>query len=792
MVARFARIVATISVVLSATSYSTPVSAQISAGIAQAPPLMVKSAPQGQEQRGFSESELSALKPIASLLSAAIQDPEKLANMMERRRQGAEPFQEGFSRSFPVHKVLIGRSQILEKRSPVSYAGGKLVIRSGAARWVAAVEVADAAALRIGLKHLVLPPGSTLWTYSDSGTVRGPLGREVVGPEGTAWLPRVQGPRAYVEVRVPEAALEDGESASFDLSSVVQIFPSPKALTDCNFDATCVVIPAMLANLKKAVAYLEYVVGGGGYSCTGTLVNDKVSSLTPYLLTAHHCFSDQSAASSLTAYFFYQTSSCSGTAPPISTLPSASGSTLLATNSASDFTFVRLSGLPGGYSYYLMGWTTVAPQSGEKLYQVSHPQNQPQNYSDENYASSGGITCSDFPRPNFLYGNAVVGTNLGSIEHGSSGAALVDSAGHIVGQLYGPCHYDSWDWCSYSTFYYMDGAFATTYPYISQWLDPSVAPPTATTDSATNIGQTSATFNATVNPNGSSTTVYFDYGGTSNYGASITYGSVGSGTSNLYPAQSVSGLLCGTTVHYRVRATSSGGTSYGSDRSFTTTACSPNPPTVTTNAPTNIGQTTATFNATVNPNGSSTTVYFDYGGTASYGASITYGSVGSGTSNLYPAQSVSGLLCGTTVHYRVRATNSGGTSYGSDRSFTTTTCAESCDSAGVSYKTIATAQVYGACRQLTVGPSVTISSTGVATLESGETVVLLDGFQVASGGSLIVRTCGHSLCSSGSALAQSCHSCVTAVCTQDSYCCSNSWDSYCVDEVGTICGLTCP
>jgi hypothetical protein len=52
--------------------------------------------------------------------------------------------------------------------------------------------------------------------------------------------------------------------------------------------------------------------------------------------------------------------------------------------------------------------------------------------------------------------------------------------------------------------------------------------------------------------------------------------------------------------------------------------------------------------------------------------------------------------------------------------------------------------------------------------------------------------CAHGGCATGVALANGCDPCVTQICAADSYCCNNNWDSICVDEVGSICGRTCP
>jgi hypothetical protein len=60
----------------------------------------------------------------------------------------------------------------------------------------------------------------------------------------------------------------------------------------------------------------------------------------------------------------------------------------------------------------------------------------------------------------------------------------------------------------------------------------------------------------------------------------------------------------------------------------------------------NIGEATvagATLNATVIPNGLSTTLHFDYGTTTSYGSTSTFGDVGSGISGLGIGLPISGL-----------------------------------------------------------------------------------------------------------------------------------------------------
>ena len=54
------------------------------------------------------------------------------------------------------------------------------------------------------------------------------------------------------------------------------------------------------------------------------------------------------------------------------------------------------------------------------------------------------------------------------------------------------------------------------------------------------------------------------------------------------------------------------------------------------------------------------------------------------------------------------------------------------------------------------------------------------------------NACAHDLCDEGVALDAACDdSCAADICAVDAYCCNNSWDSICVDEVSSVCGRTC-
>jgi hypothetical protein len=94
------------------------------------------------------------------------------------------------------------------------------------------------------------------------------------------------------------------------------------------------------------------------------------------------------------------------------------------------------------------------------------------------------------------------------------------------------------------------------------------------------------------------------------------------------------------------------------------------PPAVVTTAATNITPTSATLNGTVNANGASTTVNFEYGLTAAYGNTVPgVPSPVTGSIVTPVSAAISGLIPNTVYHFRVTGTNIAGTSYGDDMTF---------------------------------------------------------------------------------------------------------------------------
>ena len=445
-------------------------------------------------------AERAAMVPASMLPPAESTVPEEIVAIREWNASGREPMRNGFKRTLPDVIELNGNAYAAAK-SGVSGADASAPIRAGrgvsaqsdhgTTIWSTVVQVEKAHRLRLHLENCVIPDGAVLWVYGQGETPIG-FGRELLDDKGGLWTPSTHGDTVWLDVEMPA-----GAPVSFTLREVLELVDvnaaavNPEDSPTCLIDSVCVTSATFdaIANVHRAIAHLEFVTSGGGAVCSGGLLNDRSSSGTPYLLTANHCFSDQTTASSVDAYFDFTTTSCNGSFNG-STAPHTHGATLLASSMTSDFTLIKLNSIPSGR--YFLGWDTTPPSAGTLLHRVSHPVPAttifPQMYSNTNVNASvpmctfaGGAVAA---RPNFIYSSA----NQGGIYGGSSGSPSILAGGYVVGQLLGTCPtssaVDPKAGCDPGNSI-VDGAFSTTYNTIAQFIDPSGASPVCTANATT-------------------------------------------------------------------------------------------------------------------------------------------------------------------------------------------------------------------------------------------------------------------------------------------------------------------
>lgn len=389
------------------------------------------------------------------------------------------------------HKLVAGVTREVGARIDLSGLGDEAGVRRmayGAARtsdagrvWTGTAVSPGAYGVRVHFTGVDLPRGSALYVYNADGAAFGPYtGR---GPNGTGdfWSNMVVGDTAFVQLRQPAGA----PPAAFDIAGVGHVDRellgvNPQAGTLCTFNAECVesaacTTSAAVADAEDGVAHIQFVSGAFIFICSGGLLTDTDTATNiPYFLTANHCISRGSEASSMEAFFFFEATQCGGGCyNPDGVVPSTLGASIVATSSTSDYTLMQLAqAAPAGAVF--MGWnaTAVANSNGTPLYRISHPQGAPQGYS-EHIVDTSKPTCQSWPRGNWIYSRDV----LGATEGGSSGSPVVNGAGQVVGQLSGGCGFNVNDVCDTASNATVDGAFAAYFSSVSQFLDPSGDPP---------------------------------------------------------------------------------------------------------------------------------------------------------------------------------------------------------------------------------------------------------------------------------------------------------------------------
>jgi uncharacterized protein (TIGR02145 family) len=192
--------------------------------------------------------------------------------------------------------------------------------------------------------------------------------------------------------------------------------------------------------------------------------------------------------------------------------------------------------------------------------------------------------------------------------------------------------------------------------------------PTLTTSAVTLITQTTAISGGNITSDGgvevTARGVCWSTHAVPTISDSKTINGTGSGSFT----SSITGLTGNTTYYVRAYATNSEGTAYGQEISFRT---SPVLPQVTTDAPSATGTATGTGGGNVTNDGGAAITARGVCWNTSPNPTVANSKTSDGTGTGTFVSSITGLLANTTYHVRAYATNSVGTSYGSDLVFTT-------------------------------------------------------------------------------------------------------------------------
>ena len=537
----------------------------------------------------------------------------------------------------------------------------KFVNPDGSQIIVLIVKSSGASGVGVHFRNFALADGEEVYVYgaATDSIVFGPFTDKGPWGSGEFWSGTVDGDTVVIEFyKKPN---ENGQGFEiFEISHILaeldwRLRSNEPEVLNCEVDASCYGDPE-----KNAVARILFN-DNGPHVCTGTLLNNVAQDWTPYFLTANHCVNSQAVAQTVEAYWFYQTTSCNSGVLR-SWIHSPPGANLLATQGSNDFALIRLqNNAPGGA--FFSGWTSVAQPIGTSVFGLHHPDGYtPPTITSYLRRATGSIMVTNAycPASGLVDGYGISWTS-GTAEPGSSGSGLFTSNGHYLvgvvscGPIPPTCNSP---WASYSK-------FANFYPQIRQYIY-SGAPSAPIANPATFVASYSfrANWRSVIGAMGYSLDVATNNSFT-NYVTGYHNLNVGNALS-----QSVAGLSPSTTYYYRARAYNGNGTSGNSNVVSLTTLPPTGRPVVITNPATLIMSHSAELHGAVDPHGLSTTVYFQYGRTISYG-NRTPNQTKTGNNYQNVAANISGLTAHTTYHFRIVGTNIVGTRYGGDRTFIT-------------------------------------------------------------------------------------------------------------------------
>ena len=395
--------------------------------------------------------------PPNSISIGAISNEKKSAETDVDSRPGT-PRKIGFGRDIPQLGSLTDTATRLKWQNTPQ--GGKIAAIS--------ITSPQATGIRLGILVRRMPTEATFRFYSQGSEVAYEIaGKEIMesiqrnldagdnsDAARTYWSPYVEGEETTLEIELPLDISPDTleiaiPSVSHFFFGVLRAAPGEKIskigqAASCEIDVSCY---SEWSPESKSIAKITFVDSGSSYLCSGTLLNDAASSGTPYFLSANHCTTNQTIASTLQTFWFYRSAACNnGTLNP-DFQTRTGGATLLYGNQITDTSFMQLNKLPPAGALYA-GWSANTPELYAHVVGIHHPQGDLQKISFGRFQSFQDCTAIDPITDTYqcTFANKDNGKFLdvaytsGITEGGSSGAGLfetINNAHYLIGQLRG-------------------------------------------------------------------------------------------------------------------------------------------------------------------------------------------------------------------------------------------------------------------------------------------------------------------------------------------------------------------
>ncbi|WP_339694042.1 T9SS type A sorting domain-containing protein [uncultured Roseivirga sp.] len=354
-----------------------------------------------------------------------------LAQVLQEEQDNLSSVAPRFGKGFKVDlKLKDGQWENVE--------GGRL--------WTLGISSENAYSINLIFNEFYLPKGAEFYMYNDENTMLyGPYTFSDNRKNGRLSTDLIKGASITLELFEPtEVQGQTKISVERVVHGYVNMFEqsgSPGVIDTCHIDVNC---PEGDPFKDQSDAVAMILTGYGERFGTGTLINNTGSTLKPYILTAFHNMdegtkviprdlllsqAEKDAAEDWVFRFQYKSPSCDG--GDDFNFITYNGSTFRSGWAYTDFLLVEMDQVPNIHVNYA-GWSrgTLPASSSVGLH---HPRGNVMKLAKDFQAATSVAETALGPDLNFWQTT----WELGRTEPGSSGSALFNQDGLIVGQLLG-------------------------------------------------------------------------------------------------------------------------------------------------------------------------------------------------------------------------------------------------------------------------------------------------------------------------------------------------------------------
>jgi len=352
--------------------------------------------------------------------------------------------------------VLLRTSVIIPADLHLGNAGEWLVLPDSIKIWRLTIKAPDAIAVMLYYDRFFIPDGGKLFIYNADRTHLLGAYTSKTNPGDRKFATEfVAGDEIILEYNEPLSA--GNLKPDIRISGIgygynyLEVFPIVSGIFDklpgifnqnCQVNINC---PEgnNWQDHKKGVAKTVAPFGNSGYLCSGTLINNTAQDLTPYYLSAHHCFADSRIEfDKMIFYFHYESEGCETTQPPgTKTLVGAQMLVDLPIKGSSDGALLKLNdNIPADYNVFYNGWDrrNMAATSGVSIH---HPKGEIKKIATftlpvthSRWSGQDGPGAAD---AHWEVDFAKTQSGYSQTEGGSSGSPLFNQTGLVVGTLTG-------------------------------------------------------------------------------------------------------------------------------------------------------------------------------------------------------------------------------------------------------------------------------------------------------------------------------------------------------------------